>query len=497
MEIKEIEKIEPKEVLSWFKKICEIPHGSYHEEQISKWMVEQCKNLGCEVKVYPSGMILAKQKATKGCENWPTVLLQSHLDMVLAKVDGCKKDLVKEPIEPYYDPETGLIKAKGTSLGGDDGIGVATQLAIMANPTIIHGPLEHLFTVNEEDHPGQCIIDDIQNGDLTAKYYINVDGECLHDLVYGGAGCSTMKYNCPVELIPNNTKLNAYNVTLNGFTGGHSGNNITRPHINPIVFLAQCIIDFAELNNYEVPIFKFDGGPINNSLPVYAKVNLLLTEDKFEKFKRFILNQLLLAKKVAQKQEDGAVVLFDKVENPDKTYSWETSKRILLFAALAPNKVFTQSINSQKMYSSSNLGFICIDDGRVNIDFKVRSFVDSEIQRTIRKISSLGKLLGFENFTQEGRLFAFINDITNNYVAQIWSSAYHDLVGGQINFLAVPGGLECATLCAKNPQMTGNTISVNTTLYNCHSPSEGFNVSDTVKFWKLIKVVLSRLKGPK
>ncbi len=140
--------------------------------------------------------------------------------MVLAKNDKCERDLEKEPITPFYDTETGQIKADGTSLGGDDGVGVAAQLAIMHNPSIIHGPLEHLFTVNEEDNPGKCVVEDMEVGALDAKYYINLDGEELDALTFGGAGCSTLKYDCPFQE-QNNPGRDAYNVSLTGVTGGH------------------------------------------------------------------------------------------------------------------------------------------------------------------------------------------------------------------------------------------------------------------------------------
>lgn len=494
MEIREIENIEPKEVMSWFKKICAIPHGSYHEAALSKWLAEQCRKAGCEVQTFPSGMILAKQKATPGCEEWPTVLLQSHMDMVLAKTDKTDIDMVKEPITPYYDTESGQIRADHTSLGGDDGIGVASQLAIMYNPKIIHGPIEHLFTVCEEDQPGKCVIEELPSGALTAKYYLNIDAERLDELTYGGAGCSTLKYDCKFKQVDLKPNLQAYNVSLTGLTGGHSGNDVVRPHINAIAFLAQCLVDFSMLNKTNISISKFDGGPINNSLPVYAKIDLLMEPKQFEKFKRFAINQLILAKRVAQKQEENAVLAFEKVDNPKKVYSIDDSMKILLFASLAPNKVFTQALGENKMFSSSNLGFISADNGNLKIDFKVRSFIDGEVQRTVRKIQSLGSLLGFKNCTQQGQLMAFINDIKHNTAAQIWSETYKEVTGEKVKFIAVAGGLECAIICAKNPTMVANAISINTTLFNCHSPAEGFSVPDTVKFWKILKGTLAKLK---
>ena len=493
MEIRDIENIEPKEVMTWFKKICAIPHGSYHEEKISKWLAEQCKKAGCEVKVYPSGMILAKQKASKGCEEWPIVLLQSHMDMVLAKTDKYEKDLTKEPIDPYYDTETAQVKASHTSLGGDDGIGVASQLAIMYDKKIKHGPIEHLFTVNEEDQPGLCL-KDMKMGELKAKYYLNLDGEVFSELTFGGAGCSTMKYDCPLPTVENKQKKIAYRVSLTGLTGGHSGVNVHRPHINAISFISQCIIDFEELNKIKVCMSKFDGGPISNSLPIFAKVDLLMEPKQWEKFKRFSISQLIIAKRVAQKLEENAVLSFDTLEAPKEYYSEEISRKILLFASLAPNKIFTLTNNEQKMFSSSNLGFVCIDNGKMQMDFKVRSFIDGETQRIVRKIKCLGELLGFKKFHQQGQLFAFINDVKFNTAAQTWAKCYKEVTGEDIKFLTIAGGLECATICVKNPAMVANTISVNTSLFNCHSPYEAFSVADTVKFWKVLKMVLGELK---
>ncbi len=492
MEIKEIENIEPKEVMAWFKKICAIPHGTYHEAEISKWVAEQCKNAGCDVTVYPSGMVLAKQKASKGCENWPIVLLQSHMDMVLAKTDKCTKDLLKDPIEPYYDTESGQIRAYDTTLGGDDGIGVAAQLAIMHNPTIIHGPLEHLFTINEEDEPGQCVIKDLKAGEIEAKYYINIDAETFGELIYGGAGCTTMKYDCPIQQ-KNNAYEHAFSISLSGLTGGHSGVNIARPHINPIEFLAQSTYDFAWLNQVEFTLSRFEGGPINNALPTYAKMDVIMEPKLFEKFKRFLTNQLLIAKRVAQGNEEKAIIEFEKIDPPKKAYSFDLSQKILLFAALAPNKVFTMSKTGDMMFSSSNLGFVSIEGGRLKIDFKIRSFMDGEIQRKVRKIKTLGELLGFRDFKQQGQIYSFINDIKNNYCADVYAECYEQVVGKPILKHTCPAGLECAIVCLKNPTMTQNTISVNTTLTNCHSPTEGLSVPDTVKFWKILKMTLAKL----
>ncbi|MCQ2747756.1 MAG: hypothetical protein MJ223_00470 [Mycoplasmoidaceae bacterium] len=292
-----------------------------------------------------------------------------------------------------------------------------------------------------------------------------------------------MKYDCKLAMQDNNYKdCETFRISLTGLTGGHSGLNVCRPHINAITFLAQCVLDFAHLNNIEIPISAFNGGPINNSLPIFASIDVVMKQKDFDKLKRFIIAQLTIAKNVAQKQEDHATASFNKISNPKRIYSPENSTKILLFASLAPNKVFTQTLGENKMFSSSNLGFVSIDDGHVKFDFKVRSFIDGEIQRVVRKISSLGRLFGFNDYIQQGQLFSFINDLKDNHVAQIWGECYKKVTGKTIKCLTVAGGLECALVCVKNPVMVANTISINTTLFNCHPPAEGFSVQDTIQF---------------
>jgi len=493
MKIYDIEKLDPKEIMKWFKEMSLIPHGSYHEEAISKWVAQTMKKAGADVKVYPSGMILAKLPATSGYENAPVVMLQSHIDMVLAKTAQCKKDLVKEPITVYYDTETGLVKAEETSLGADDGLGAATMIAIAYEKTLQHPKLELVFSVNEEDDPGTCI-KDMHPDDLQSTYYINLDGDNVDTLTYGGAGCVTVKYTNPVKYMKRPENYESIKIQLEGFAGGHSGIHITKPHINAITFLSETLVNFADQHKTKIGLIDIYGGPINNAIPLVSHAEIQIDKKYSHLIEPFFSEALGLAKAVAQGFEEKVKITVTKGSASNKMIPFDLSRKILLIGDLAPNKVFTEKADHTTMFSSSNLGFIGIKDNLISWDFKVRSFIDEEAYRTGKQIVNLMSLLGFKKYIYQGALSAFINDITNNKAAIIWEKVHDEVTGRKLNKTACPGGLESASFCKVNPAMTQNTIIVNGTVLNEHSTKEAMVLKDIQEFWVIIKKVLQSIK---
>ena len=494
----DIENIEPKEVLYWFKEICKIPHGSYHEEAISKWLAAKCKELGChEVKVYPSGMILAKQKATAGCENKNVVLLQAHMDMVLAKTPDCPKDLTKDPITPYYDSEKDWIRAEKTSLGADDGMGMAEMLAIMENKDgkIQHGPIEYLFSTNEEDKPGECYkTDNFQATDSDATYYINLDGTTTDCIVYGSAGCITACYDNEVEFIEKDMQFPTFRINLTGFKGGHSGIEIHRPHINAIIFLAETLLSFAKTYKTTVCLSHLHGGPINNAIPVFAHALVNIDEKHAKDLVAWFQKALVVAKQVAQGEEDAVKVEVTRAEEQaTQCLGVHDTIRTLVAIACCPNKVFTSKKDNTCMFSSSNLGFVDLDSRtkRFKADFKIRGFIDDDVTRTLLRINYYMENFHWSNYTVQGLCKSFINDVNTNASAQTWIKAYSTTRGGKEPRTALcPGGLEVTDLCLKKPEITPNTISIAATVFEEHSPSEAVPIHDLKIFWATLKEFL-------
>lgn len=493
MKIYDIEKLEPKEVMYWFKQMSLIPHGSYHEEKISKWVADVLKKAGAEVIVYPSKMVLAKIKATPGYENAPVVLLQAHLDMVLAKTAKCTKDLVKENITVYYDTTTGHVRAEETSLGADDGLGVATMLAIAHDKTLQHGRLDLVFSTNEEDDPGTCI-KDMKPEDMEATYYINLDGDNIDTLTYGGAGCCTVKYEEPIKYVKKPKNYESMRIQLDDFAGGHSGIHINKPHINAITFLCETLLNFSVEYRTKLGLIDIYGGPINNAIPLSSCAKIQVEKKHADKLEQYIHKQLSLAKTVAQGREDKIKLNVTKIDGVDKMIPFDLSRKILLIGDLAPNKVFTEKLDHESMYASSNLGFMKIDNGKLLWDFKVRSFIDDEVYRICKQIVNMNALIGFNKYIYQGALSAFINDITNNNAAIIWEKVHNEVTGRKLLKTACPGGLESASFCKVHPVMTENTIIVNGTVLNEHSTNEAFVLRDLQEFWKIIKKVLAEIK---
>lgn len=494
--ITDIDNVEPKEVLSWFKQICAIPHGSYHEKAISDWLTLTCKKLGCDfVQQYPSGMIIAKLKATKGLENRPTILLQAHMDMVLAKTSDCSKNLLVDPIDVYYDTNTKCICANKTTLGADNGIGVAVILAIISSKNIIHGPLDICFTTCEEDNPGDCIAKDLKPSDISATNYINLDGLGVHTLVYGSAGCVTAKYDNHVEYI-SSSSLETLEIVLEGYKSGHSGGEIHKPHINAIVQLAETLLDFANSNNVDIRLVSFNAGPINNVIPVFAKCCIKMDKKFLPLLQNHFAKSVALAKEISQGFEQNITCKINMV-SPSSLYalSKTDTNRVLMSLSLCPNKVFTPQKDQKCMFSSSNVGFVQLDkvSSSFKVDFKIRSFVDLDVKRNEQKIHRFMTHFGWANRSLLGLSKSFINDPKNNLTAKIWCDAYQKITNKPLMCDIVPGGLEIAEICAKKPNLTSNAICVAATVLNEHSVKEAVPVKDLQLFWQIIQEVLKTI----
>lgn len=330
--------------------------------------------------------------------------------------------------------------------------------------------------------------------DIEAKYYINLDGDHIDSLVYGGAGTVTVKYAEPLKYVRKPSGYETYKIELSGFMGGHSGIHIDKPHINAITFLSETLTNFSDQYKTKIGLVDIYGGPVNNSIPLVASAVVQIEEGKFEELEDFFNKALTLAKTIAQGNEDKVKINISHLKDSPKMIPFDLSKRILLIGDLCPNKVFTEALDRRTMYSSSNLGFMKVENEKLLWDFKVRSFVDEEAYRTTKRIIKLMSLLGFDNWFYQGALSAFINDITNNKVAILWEEIHKKVTGRALGKSASAGALESASFCKVNPAMTENTIIVNATVLNEHSTQEAFILKDLQEFWKILKAVLESIK---
>ncbi|MBP1626202.1 MAG: aminoacyl-histidine dipeptidase [Holophagaceae bacterium] len=265
-----MDSMEPKVLWNYFLELSKIPRGSKHEQAAAQWVADQGKALGCEVLRDPIGNVIIKKKATPGLEARPAICLQAHVDMVCEKNEGTQHDFLKDPIPVYRDGD--LLKARGTTLGADNGIGVATALAVLAATDIPHGPVEVLVTIDEET--GMTGAENVQPGILKAKYLLNLDSEEEGFLTIGCAGgIDTIATRKATWQAPK-AGAKGYRLKVSGLKGGHSGIDIANHRGNAIRFLARTL--YALQQNFEVGIALLQGGNKRNAIPREAFAILAL-----------------------------------------------------------------------------------------------------------------------------------------------------------------------------------------------------------------------------
>ena len=253
-------KLQPKAVFDCFAEINKIPRPSHKEQKMGEFLVNFGKKLGLETKQDSTGNVLIRKPATKGFENLKTTVLQSHMDMVCEKVAGIDFDFEKDPIQTYIDGD--WLKAKGTTLGADDGIGVAMQMAILADDTIEHGPLECLFTVCEEEGLNGAM--GLEAGFMKANYLINLDSEDEGLIFVSCAGGANTKVSFSVTLEDTPANQFFFKIQISGLTGGHSGDDIEKKRANANKLLARMLEAFKK---YDIRIADIQSGGLHNAIP--------------------------------------------------------------------------------------------------------------------------------------------------------------------------------------------------------------------------------------
>ena len=275
-----LKNLEKQAVWKYFFEISRIPRCSGHEEKIIKYLIDIAKKRNLEYKKDKAGNVVIFKKAAKGKEKRPAVVLQSHIDMVCEKNEGTKHDFLKDPLDLYEDK--GFIRARGTTLGADDGIGVAASLAVLDSKDIAHGPIECLFTVDEET--GLTGANALMPGFITAKLLLNLDTEDEGSIFIGCAGGMTTKLTKKSVKKKKNDKKVTLKITVEGLKGGHSGIAICRGHANAILLLSRFLWDMNKKIDFDLS--EFNGGEKHNAIPREAHAIINVSEKDFNAVKK-------------------------------------------------------------------------------------------------------------------------------------------------------------------------------------------------------------------
>jgi len=490
--IYEFEKIEPKEVLKWFKLICSIPHGSFKETALAQKLKTYLVDGGCKVHTLSSGALYIQQKATYGHDNWPTVLLQGHLDMVQVKDDGVVIDFDKDPIRAYYDTEKGWLKAEGTTLGADNGVAIGMFMEVLTNPKIEHGPLEALFTVGEEANTEPCM-KSIPDGLLNATYYINLDSDHDNTIFYASAGAGKLSYKFPLIYSKPSQDVSTYEIDFQKFSGGHSALIVHNPHMNAITFACKALFTFADEVS-PIRLVSIDGGAAINSIPTWCKVVVQVKNGYENKLHEYVNEMLDVGKVVTQGFESTATFNMKQVNNAKVSLDVEQTNRILSFYTFIPNDMMVVNDTGKKMFNSSNVGVVKTLGDVIEGLIMPRSYYKPDLDNLIKLITIYAKNHGASEVNADGGCSGWLTpNFEQSRLINLWKQNYIKVVGSEPLIRPNPGGLEVAEIVLKNNKMLPNAMSTGPIIFKEHSIFENCPVESIKKIWTILQLTLKGL----
>jgi dipeptidase D len=480
-----ISHLQPIEVWTCFEDICSVPRPSKKEEKIIAFLKDFADKHKLDFKKDKAGNVLIKKKASTGYENRPTVILQSHLDMVCEKNSNVEHNFETDAIEPYIDGE--WVKAQGTTLGADCGIGIAAQMAVLASGTINHGPLECFFTVDEET--GLTGAFALEPGFMNGELLLNLDSEDEGELFIGCAGGidTIASYSAKLEDVPKG--FFPIEIEVSGLAGGHSGDDINRGRGNAIKILSRFLWD--AYHNYGIRINTLSGGNLRNAIPREAKVILLVQHGykenlvaDFNVYKSDVSDEFSIT-------EPGMRLDLGSVEMPGSVFDDETTRNLLNALFICPNGVQSMSYSMPGMVeTSTNLASVKIKDGT---DIEVTTSQRSDRESAKKHVS---QLLGavFENngaVVRHSDGYPGWKPNPGSPLVKKAVESYAGLFGHEPLVRSIHAGLECGLFLAKYPHL--DMVSFGPTIKNAHSPDEQLKIDTVPKFWAHLVALLEVL----
>lgn len=480
----EIKDLHPSILWKYFIEICKIPRPSKKEEQIIKYLLDFGKKHKLDTKIDKAGNIVIKKEASPGKENLIPVILQSHMDMVGEKLSGIEHNFETDPIEAYIDG--GWVKARGTTLGADDGIGIAAQMAILVSENIEHGPLECLFTVDEET--GLTGASALKEDFLEGEILINLDSEDEGELFIGCAGGkdSVAEFSYKSELIPDNHI--SYLINVDRLNGGHSGDEIHKGFGNSIKILNRFI--WKADNKFGLRIKDFTGGKFRNAIPRESHANIMIPAKNSKEYLRFFEITKDVIKNELAITEPDLVISIEKTDNPDFVIDRITQEKLSTALYACPHGVYAMSQTMPGMVeTSNNLATINFSDKIISITTSQRSSLDSAKTDISNTIESVFWLAGAKVTTSNG--YPGWKPRAESEILRISCNSYHKLFGNEPVVRSIHAGLECGLFLEKYPDL--DMISFGPTLKGVHTPDERLDIKTTEKFWDLLLDVLKNI----
>ncbi|SNQ41888.1 MULTISPECIES: aminoacyl-histidine dipeptidase [Cellulophaga] len=476
---KDIRELEPKAVWNKFADLNAVPRPSKKEERVIQFMLDFGASLQLETLKDEVGNVIIRKPATPGLENKKMVTLQSHLDMVHQKNNDTVFDFDTQGIQMYIDGD--WVRAQGTTLGADNGMGVATIMALLESTDIPHPALEALFTIDEET--GMTGAMGLKGGVLQGDILLNLDTEEDDEIDIGCAGGIDITARRIYELEPVQANFTGYKVTVKGLNGGHSGMDIHRGLGNANKIMNRLLYNISL--HTDLAISEIDGGSLRNAIPreSNAIVAVKVTDEFLANFEKLV-NTIKSELKVT---EPNLIISLTEVALPENVMEKEAQQKMLRGIYTAHNGVYAMSASMADLVeTSNNIARVIVKDGAIKIGCLTRSSVNSGKMDLANALKSAFELADFKvDFSGE---YPGWNPNPDSAILKVLSAQYKTVFGTDAKVVACHAGLECGILGQNYPDM--DMISFGPTIKGAHSPDERVSISSVQKFWKFTLEVL-------
>ena len=478
-----IQNFEPRHLWQHFDRIRSIPRPSRHEEKIREHLLAWAKERGFAARVDSAGNLVVSVPASKGREKAPTLVLQAHMDMVCEKNADVSFDFSRDAIQ--LEQKGDWLHARGTTLGADNGIGLAASLAIADDPAVTHGPLEILVTMDEETGLNGATALDASL--VTGKRLLNLDTEELYAIYIGCAGGGNSTFTLPLAREAPSSGAKAVEVAVTGLKGGHSGMEIQLQRGNAIRILARLL----RAGGGSVRIASIEGGNAHNAIPREARAVCVIPAGDTDALRRAIESGASDVKTELATSDPGFEVSITPVDRmPARVVTAESGRRALALLTSIPHGVDAMSLDvADLVETSSNLASVRTTDDALNVLISVRSSVRSELIALRDRAQAVAELAGAA--TEHNDPYPGWKPDLHSKVLQVAQRVHREKLGRDAELKAVHAGLECGVIGEKLPGI--DMISIGPWIESPHSPNERVNIPSVATFWTFLTALVGEL----
>ncbi len=479
-----LQQLSPSLLWSFFDSICSIPHPSKHEAALSQWIQQWARDKGLALEVDKVGNLIIRKPATPGMENRKGVVLQAHIDMVPQANADTAHDFTRDPILPRIDGE--WVKATGTTLGADNGIGAAACLAVLADDSLQHGPIEVLLTIDEE--AGMTGAFGLEPGLLQGEILLNTDSEQDGEVYMGCAGGidANIHFDFQAEAVP--AGWQAFALQVKGLRGGHSGVNIHQDRGNANKLLARLLLALQEQG--ELRLSHIEGGTLRNAIPREANAVLLVPADQCAAVQQRLQSHAEALQQELKEVEAQLQINLQPCAAPDQVLDSATQQRLLAALVACPNGVIRMSqAIAGVVETSTNLGVIKTEGSQVFVQCLIRSLTDEGRRYVEQMTRSLFALAG-ARCELSGGYPGWAPDPASPIMQQL-RDTHQALFGELPKIMVIHAGLECGLFKASYPHW--DMVSFGPTIQGAHSPDERVHIPAVARFWTLLTTLLANI----